>query len=42
MSNTLNKDQIVSLLKQLDDLKTFILLEDQDVTERYYATSAFI
>ena len=39
---TLNKDQIVSLLKQLDDLKTFILLEDQDVTERYYATSAFI
>ena len=39
---TLNRDQIVSLLKQLDDLKTFILLEDQDVTERYYATSAFI
>ena len=39
---TLNKDQIVSLLKQLEDLKTFILLEDQDVTERYYATSAFI
>ena len=39
---TLNKDQIVSLLKQLEDLKTFILLEDQDVTEKYYATSAFI
>ena len=39
---TLNKDQIVSLLKQLEDLKTFILLEDQDVTDRYYATSAFI
>ena len=39
---TLNRDQIVSLLKQLDDLKTFILLEDQDVTDRYYATSAFI
>ena len=39
---TLNRDQIISLLKQLDDLKTFILLEDQDVTERYYATSAFI
>ena len=39
---TLNKDQIVSLLKQLEDLKTFILLEEQDVTESYYATSAFI
>ena len=39
---TLNRDQIVSLLKQLEDLKTFILLEDQDVTEKYYATSAFI
>jgi len=39
---TLNKDQIVSLLRQLEDLKTFILLEDQDVTKKYYATSAFI
>ena len=39
---TLNKDQIVSLLKQLEDLKTFILLEDQVVTESYYATSSFI
>ena len=38
-----NKNSELALVnQQLEDLKTFILLEDQDVTDKYYATSAFI